>query len=132
MAFSEELSRFKNDVKNNSELKAKVDEICSGLEDKEKLSPGELLAKAGSELGYSFSGADVDQLNASLQDLDPEEMEAVSGGQEDEYGHDISCITAWHCEVITLHTKTNEKAVNCWKDFSCEVNSKDPCYKSHD
>jgi hypothetical protein len=127
MAFSEDLTRFENDVKSSSELQAKVDEICSRLEDKEKLSPGELLAKAGSELGYGFSAADVEQLNAELEDLDPEEMEAVSGGHEDEYGHDAACLTAWHCEVVTLHTETKKKTVNCWSDFSCESSSKNPC-----
>ena len=36
-----------------------------------------------------------------------------------EYGHGSWCVTAWHCELVTLHTSTESKHVWCFYDYKC-------------
>ena len=41
--------------------------------------------------------------------------------QQDEYGHDGSCGTLWHCSIVTLHTEAKAGTENCWKNNKCDL-----------
>ena len=83
---------------------------------------------------YGVSTEEVERSIAAVEEMDPEEMEQVAGGEsdskchmvfgwfdgaEDEYGHSVWCYTAWHCETLTLHTSTKSKLVKCFSNYSC-------------
>lgn len=53
--------------------------------------------------------------------VDAIESEAVflDDTVEDDKGHDSSCIFAWHCYAVTLHTSTGTMLVKCWSDHIC-------------
>ena len=115
----EELKRFLKDIEGSIELQKKMDEICVRLKDEGQVkSDGDLIVTAAKELGYTFTVADLDRNAAEAEILDPEEMAAVSGGHEDEYGHDSWCVAAWHCLLAFLHTEA-ETPTACFFDYTC-------------
>ena len=136
MKKSEELLRFENDLKADSELEKKLHD---GLEEAVKTGAGkskdELLSEAARSLGYEISAGELERARAGAEELDLDELEQIAGGgycallwtteAQDEHGHNIWCYTLWHCEVVTMHTETNSKSVCCWSDYRCETNDKE-------
>ena len=140
MSKSEEMKRLEADMASDKELGKKfyetVDRIAT---ENDQQSDGELFAKAAAELGYSITAADFERLYAEEEEISPEELEQAAGGGSkddadlcwkdylcslmwnradmDEKGHNGTCITAWHCFTVTLHTDADSHDVNCWKDF---------------
>ena len=57
-----------------------------------------------------------------------EMLDTISGGgfgEDDEYGHELHCLSVWHCFGIVLHTETKNKQAACWKDYLCNFVSKE-------
>ena len=122
MTKSEEMKRLEADMASDKELGKKfyetVDRIAT---ENDQQSDGELFA------------------NAEEEEISPEELEQAAGGGSkddadlcwkdylcslmwnradmDEKGHNGTCITAWHCFTVTLHTEAESHDVNCWKDY---------------
>lgn len=87
----------------------------------------------------------MERTAAELESVDDDELESFAGGlepydesrvneecwhdytcesigrnfDEDEHGHDIWCVTAWHCFAATLHSDTDEKCVTCFSNYYC-------------
>ena len=130
MGKSEEMLRMERDMNEQPELKEKLDaEFKRIAEAGEAQCDGEVMVKAAAVLGYSITLEELERATAAVQELDTDEMIAVAGGVfgndgADEKGHEIWCLSAWHCYATTMHTKTQDKRVACWKDFICMKFSK--------
>ena len=53
------------------------------IEEKSVANKDEALVKAAQEVGFEVSLADLDKAKAAVQELDPEEMSKVAGGEDD-------------------------------------------------
>ena len=139
MTKSEEMKRFEADMASDKELYEKfcrtVDRIAG---EKNVQSDGELFAKAAQELGYNITAADFERLDAQNEEVSPDELENVAGGEwcwknygcvstwhcfepedEDKDGHNVWCFTAWHCMAATLHTEGETHGEACWNNYLC-------------
>ena len=77
----EELKRFQEDMRADRELYRKLEEIGRRMMiDGSKKSGNELMAKAAKELGYSVTAAELERAEAAAEELDDNQLEAVSGG----------------------------------------------------
>ena len=140
MTKSEEIKRLEADMASDKELYEKFNKTVDRIAgEKTAQSDGELFAKAAQELGYNIKAADFERLDAEREEVSADELKQVAGGyydcdmnykcdynyyhpkseREDEHGHDVQCVTAWHCATITCHTDTESKKVACWKDYLC-------------
>ncbi len=143
MSNLDEIKRLENDLRNNEELSKKLDEACKRIAAEKKAnSDGEVVTAAARELGYDITIAALEQAQAEAEQLDPEAMEAVAGGQyndrnqcpetenficngnyrayfEDENEHDCWCATGWHCLAVTLHSESEDHDCFCWSDYTC-------------
>ena len=132
MKKSAEMMRLDRDLKNDPELAKNFKEAV-----KEAAQSGtckndiEVIALAAKSFGYEISIGEMERSAAAKEELDPEEMKQVAGGDsecdyvwqtdhEDEYGHNNWCMTAWHCQMVTLHTETESKHVRCFSDYLCD------------
>ena len=122
-----ELTRMEEALRSDEELRQKLEEACKKIaESGEAKNDGEIMVKAAAELGYSITIEELERASASAEELSEEELNSVSGGEwalawegEDEYGHDRYCVSVWHCNTITLHTNSKDKAVSCFADYFC-------------
>lgn len=146
MSHSDELKRFENDVKANTELQKKLDQAIQRIKEQDQVySDGELIVQAAKELGYDISITALEQVKAEAEQLAPDELEAVTGGVdnryqrmcpenqgfrcileyhglfEDEHGHDANCWTVWHCHAVTLHMDSKDKDAACWSNYDCMI-----------
>lgn len=140
MQKSPEMKRFEEDLRDNRELREKMDAVCRRIvEEGSAHSDAELLIRAAKELGYDIGAGELDRAAAAAQELDPDEMTAAAGGKEergkcltdymcvfswktndeDDKGHNSWCFTAWHCFAATLHTATDEHKTACFADHTC-------------
>lgn len=77
----EELKRFLADIQADRELYRKVEAIGRRMMIAgSKKSGNELMAKAAAELGYSVTAAELERAEAATEELDDDQLEAVSGG----------------------------------------------------
>ena len=123
--------RLDRDLKTDPELEKKLNEAMTEAAKSETCkNENDLIIWAARHLGYEISAGELERLKAVREEMDPEEMKLVSGaeedcwrlwetGYEDEYGHGDWCVTAWHCEMVTLHTSMKSKYVACWSNFRC-------------
>lgn len=84
----------------------------------------EALSMAAAAVGIEITPEQVEQSVASMQPISDEDLELVAGGFEnfeDEKGHDLWCLTAWHCYTATLHTSTKNHDASCWSDYMCQI-----------
>ena len=136
-----EIYRLRNDLISDKEFAAKFDALSKEVIDSgECKCDGDVVAKAAQKLGYDISVPDIERMQASVEELNPEELEQLAAGEkgdmycgkdydcmlmyhqqkEDGYGHNEICVTAWHCLTAFLHTETKGKErVSCWSDFVC-------------
>ncbi len=145
MQKSEEIKRLEADMASNKELNEKFNKTVDRIAgEKTAQSDGELFAKAAQELGYSVTAADFEKLDAEREEVNTDELEQVAAGydrkaaavgggwclanyyceyawnrEQDEKGHDKSCITAWHCFAATLHTESEDEDTYCWSNYRC-------------
>ena len=83
----EELKRFQEDMRADRELYRKLEEIGRRMMiDGSKKSGNELMAKAAKELGYSVTAAELERAEAAAEELDDNQLEAVSGGANNDSG----------------------------------------------
>ena len=125
MTKTEEMIRFETDLNASAELREKLEAtikriVGEGLAD----SDGELLEKAAAELGYQVKAAELERTLAEQAELSPDELEQIGAGvghEEDQDGHDLWCLTAWHCYVATIHTTPPDGGheTPCWKTYMC-------------
>ncbi len=81
IGISEELLRMQRDMDGQPELKEKLEaEISRILESGEAENEGTALVKAAAALGYAVTQGEADRFTAGLEELDTDEMAAVSGG----------------------------------------------------
>ena len=100
---------------------------------------GPAMAQAAGTLGYNITIEELERAAAEMEALDDEELDVVAAGQNgrrdancikdpicvrahqrltDEKGHDVWCVTAWHCIAVTLHTDADAR-VACWSNKAC-------------
>ena len=134
----EELKRLENDMKASEELRKNLDEAVRRIAaEGQAQNDGEAMVLAAKELGYDISIAALEQAKAAAEDLDAEDLEKVSAGHsdmcekdyfcvmnyhtddEDNEGHDIWCLAAWHCMGAALHTEGGTKDEACWSSYKC-------------
>lgn len=83
MEMSKELQRFLEDVKSDRNLYRKAEEIGRQmLKAGSKDSSSELLSKAVAELGYSITAAELERVKAVAEELDDDQLNGVSGGND--------------------------------------------------
>ena len=134
MKRTEEMIRLDKDLKADPELRKKFREAMleankSGTYQNDR----ELIIEAAKTLGYEISVGELERSIAEKEEVDPQEMEQVAGGEsgeshcdffwkqdlEDEYGHGNWCVTLWHCEVVTMHTSSDSKREWCMANYRC-------------
>ena len=146
MKRSEEAIRLDSDLKENAQLREKIEAaVQETIKSGECKSDGEAMEKALKSLGYDIPKAELERMQAESQQMSLEEMENVAGGtqyekewgelcnsdywcmvlwdtkDQDEKGHNSWCVTAWHCDMATLHTETDSKEVSCWSNYTCKL-----------
>ena len=81
MGKSEEMLRMQSDMNGQPELKEKLElEIKRILEVGEAENDGEAMVKAAAALGYTITLEEMKRFTADLEQLDINELDAVSGG----------------------------------------------------
>ena len=128
MKKTEEMLRLERDMNGDPELREKLDaEIRRIVEAKEAESDGEAMAKAAAALGYTVTPEELERSAAELEAVDDNDLDTVAGGlaldeaDEDENGHDLWCVTAWHCYTVTIHSMTEDRNAACFRDYMCRV-----------
>ena len=141
MKKSAEMLRLEKDLAADRELQRKMDEAVKEAAGSGTCAcDGEVFSEAARALGYDIPPSELERMHAEIETLDLEEMEQVSGGEddddyayceaidmvpyEDEYGHDSFCLAAWHCATVILHTGTESHKVMCWSNYLCFTFSK--------
>ncbi len=147
MKMNEEFRRFEEDLKKDPELRKKYDEAIQNLDISQLKSDGEIIARAASQLGYDISVAELERAHAAMQEVDPDEMEHITGGADnplykpmegdlclvdyncigcyqkrhiDGDNHNEWCYASWHCYTAFMHTNSNDDAeAACWSDYTC-------------
>ena len=80
----EELKRFLADIQADRALYLKVEDLGRRMvEAGSDESNSELVANAAAELGYSITAAELERATAAAEELDDDQLEDVSGGEED-------------------------------------------------
>lgn len=144
----EELKRFENDLRNNEELRKKLDDAVKRITSEgEAANDVEVMVKAAKELGYEISIAALEQAKAKAEEMDADELKQISGGNdddsaglclleyscfymhhqvnlqgencEDQDGHNGFCWTAWHCATAVMHTEGGTQREACWSNYNC-------------
>jgi predicted ribosomally synthesized peptide with nif11-like leader len=111
-----ELKRLENDLKNNEELRKKLDEAVKRIAPEGKAqNDGEVMAAAAKELGYDVSIAGLEQAMAEAQELNDTELDAVAGGAKkgDEW-----CVMDYSCFVPLNHDREGHNNA-CFADYQC-------------
>lgn len=94
----EEVKRLHEDLLSNHVLQGKL---------KETLESGtpEEIARAADALGYQIDAADL--ASPSLEEVDDDELEAVSGGTEANDHHDVGCLWGllWYADWAEANYK---------------------------
>ena len=125
-----EMERLEKDLKESKDLQAKWEEAIETASKSGVESDGEAMVKAAESFGYTIDIAELEKVAAKAQELSEEELSQTVGGTsgrgEDEYGHDNTCVTAWHCCLVTCHTETEDKRATCFSDYVCAYIFKDP------
>ena len=99
-------------------------------------SDAEAVSMAAAAAGVEVSAEEVERELAAAQALSVPDLAVVAGGMlptgagatkvsEDEYGHDVGCIAAWHCYTALLHTGSDSGIEHCWSDYKCVFFSND-------
>ena len=150
MQKSDEVKRFEADINASRELRVRFRDECKRLaESGNYTNDAEISCAAAVALGYGLTQADFERQSAAMEQVDDEALKDVAGGNtpfddmfsclkdyacfslyetdefEDEYGHNGWCLTAWHCESVTLHTESATKNTFCWKNYLCTFINKD-------
>lgn len=117
---NDHLKKLEAALRENRELAEKFEaELKRINEEKLAANEREAFAKAANTLGFELTAADLEKAAAAAQQLDPEELDKVSGGggeapDDDWCLFDYSCYTAYH------HPKHKEGDLEpCWSDYGC-------------
>ena len=117
---NENLNNLEQMLRENTDLKKRLDELCRKLAIfDEDATDEEIFVHAVQDItGIKLSTADLDQLKALEQTLSLEELESVSGGTN--IGTDEWCWWDYAC-LITLKHNTDRINKNevCFWDFKC-------------
>ena len=121
---SDKMADLEKVLANDEALAAAYQEALSGAKDAGAQSDAEAIALAAKAAGVELTAEEVEQAAAATQELSDSDLETVSGGDfwsgsDDEYGHEDSCVAAWHCHVVLRHTDSESKTVSCWSDYAC-------------
>lgn len=125
---SEEMKRLETDLAKDETLHKALEETCRRIaESGDANNDIEVIVKAAAELGYTITPEDAERRQAGSEELDLDELNTVTGGvqsdrgewSDDDKGHDGWCITAWHCNTVTLHTETETKQIKCFSNYMC-------------
>ena len=124
-------------------LAEKFREVLTGEVVNSSSSDTEAVRTAAAAIGVDISVDEAEKLLASGQQLSEDDLASVTGGVlipgrhphnnwdwkkddpteaaggEDGYGHDNSCVAAWHCYAAMLHTDSNSSSTKCWSDYVC-------------
>lgn len=126
MKKSEEMLRMERDLNAQPELQKKLEAECKRItEAGEAQSDGDVMVQAAAALGYTITLEELERAAASVQELDPDELDAAGGMKlayiTDEHGHDGWCWAAWHCYGILRHTSSTTPRLACWSNFDCQT-----------
>ena len=118
---NENLKNLEQMLRENTDLKKRLDELCRKLAiSDEDATDEEIFVHAVQDItGIKLSTADLDQLKALEQTLDPEELESVSGGGTNA-DTDEWCWVDYACLIALKHNtdRINKNEV-CFWDFEC-------------
>ena len=88
----EELKRFLADIQADRALYLKVEDLGRRMvEAGSDESNSELVANAAAELGYSITAAELERATAAAEELDDDQLEEVSGGEQGRCSHGFYC-----------------------------------------
>lgn len=112
---TETVRKFKEALQENEELRKQfMEELKRIAAAKEAESDAEAVAKAAMALGYDFTAADYEKANAETQELDADELAAISGGD------DSFCLVDYACFLALKHnTDRRVKDEACARDYQC-------------
>lgn len=120
---NENLKNLEQMLRENTGLKKRLDELCRKLAIFDEDAPDdEIFVHAVQDItGIELSTADLDQLKALKQTVDPEELESVTGGGGGpNIGTDEWCWADYACLITLKHNtdRINKNEVCLW-DFLC-------------
>ena len=77
-------------------------------------------------LGYDVPLADLERSLAAAQELDDDELDAISGGAGTADSHTDWCMGRYYCYTAFLHTDDHTTDHNraCWSDYKCMIKNK--------
>ena len=107
----ENVKKLEKALKEDKELAAKFEtELQRISKEKDAANDGEAFVKAAKAVDFDISMADLEKATAETQELDPEEIETIAGGE---------CAVLHDCYATFLHDTPDEEGYNCWKDYDC-------------
>ena len=113
---TENVRKFEKALREDEELRARfAAEFKRIAEEKIAGSDAEAYVKAAKALGVDLSLAEVEKATAETQELDPEEMEKVTGGRYDEGW----CIDVFGCYLLNRHDTPDSEGHPCFADYDC-------------
>ena len=150
-----DFKQFDSDMSASQELVDQYNQILLRIiTEKSADSDAEAAVKAAEELGYSVTAAELERAMAMGEELDVDEMESVTGGEDmclkdyaciityetdtkDSDGYDFLCAASWHCNTAFMHTtpgdgyegrdKNDNRQCACWSDYACMIVNRHPC-----
>ena len=105
------------------EFRQKLQEEMKRIADTEEAaSDREIFIKAiKNVLGMDITMADLAKAQAEVEELDPEELDKVTGGSDD--GKDDWCVYSYYCFTAWKHKKQDphniDTEVACWQEYCC-------------
>ncbi len=109
-------------------------ETLAGVKKDEVASEVEALSLAAAAAGFQITPEEVERARAVSMEVDDSELESVGGGAgcengqrrgpwdpwgDDPIGHENSCVAAWHCYYVAIHTSEANNNTHCWSDYLC-------------
>ena len=93
----ENVKKFREDLKDNKELREKIEKELESFKDNDK-NERDLIPEIARKLGYDFTDEEFKNTNKEISD---EELANVSGGkfwcgEDAPDGHEIDCILTWY------------------------------------
>ena len=150
-----DFKQFDSDMSASQELVDQYNQILKRIvTEKSAESDADAVVKAAEELGYSVSASELERLMAQKEEMDADELESVTGGEDlclkdyacmvtfetdtkDSDGYDYLCVASWHCNTAFMHTtpgdgyegegKWNNRQCACWSDYACMIVNRHPC-----
>ncbi len=112
---NEVLQRIEQALQKDPKQKEELSAVTARLVRSDNLTQEEAYVKAvKTVLGIDITLSDLEKINAEYAELDREELDAVTGGDDLEL-----CLAAWACFTLFLHHFEQNKNEACLADYQC-------------